>query len=103
MQEFVEILGDEIINSFRPQEWLCHLVQFVSYVDGAVSQLQAQGKLFRAFSQADGSRPGNMVTPELGLAISKQLVALMEGQIGVESELWTATKRRKPFAKGSKI
>ena len=39
MQEFVEILCDEIINSFRPQEWLCDLVQLVSYVDGAVSQL----------------------------------------------------------------
>ncbi len=39
-QEFVEILCDEIINPFRPQEWLCDFVQLVSYVDGAVSQLQ---------------------------------------------------------------
>ena len=36
MQQFVEVLGDEIINSFRPQEWLCDLVQLVSYIDGAV-------------------------------------------------------------------
>ena len=43
--KFVEILGDQIVNSFGPQEWLCDLVQLVSQVDGAVSQFQIRQRL----------------------------------------------------------
>ena len=42
MQKFVEILCEEIVNSFHPQEWLCDLVQLVSYEDGAVTQLKVR-------------------------------------------------------------
>ncbi len=78
----------EIVISTRllekQDEWV--MLEF-SVRDTGVGLTQEQkGKLFQAFSQADMSTTRKYGGTGLGLTISKRLVNMMGGEIGVESE-----------------
>ena len=62
------------------------LVHFRVQDSGVGISLDAQARIFDSFSQADNSTTRKYGGTGLGLALAKQLVKLMDGEIGVESQ-----------------
>ncbi|MDO3379042.1 response regulator [Geoalkalibacter halelectricus] len=78
--------GDVMIRAIPQSESATTVKVLFTVTDtGPGIALQEQEKLFQAFSQIDPSSTRRYGGSGLGLAIARQLVLLMEGEIGVES------------------
>jgi two-component system sensor histidine kinase/response regulator len=96
--------GEITVRAIVQEESQGHVaVRFTVSDTGIGISEEAKERIFRSFSQADGSTTRKYGGTGLGLSISKQLVEMMGGRIGVESEpgagstfWWTVTFEKQP-------
>lgn len=79
--------GEILVSVVKTGEDAEGIVLRIEVTDsGCGIPVEAQQRIFEAFTQADGSTTRRFGGTGLGLAICRQLVSLMGGAIGVESE-----------------
>ncbi len=80
--------GDIVVHIRKLEERAGKVLLRVGVRDTGIGLSDVQrGRLFHSFSQADSSTTRKYGGSGLGLAIAKSLAELMQGEVGVESEL----------------